>query len=171
MTTPYGQRWESDLMSPNPVWTKEPDIQSIANIVRTQLNIPSYFRCGITFLAQGACNRVYVAEVESTSYVFRVALPLDPLKVASEAATIGWLRENVSTAFLNFSAKMVQTNIPTAKVLAFDTTADNELHFPWMLMEHASGECLAKIWRRMDIGRKRKAVDQYVLSIIPFTCN
>ncbi|OCF39355.1 hypothetical protein I317_06840 [Kwoniella heveanensis CBS 569] len=78
----------------------------------------------------------------------RVGLPLDmPYKVESEVATAHFLRTILQ--------------VPTPRVLGYDSTNENELRFPWILMEFVPGQNFAdKEWRDISMIKKRRLVTQ-----------
>ena len=99
------------------VWLKEPDTSAIEKIVRHELDIPDTVSCTITFLAEGAFNKVYDVQYGSNKhYIMRVAAPVQPqLKTWSEVATIEYVGQN--------------TDIPVPSILKFNPSHDNELGF------------------------------------------
>ena len=101
---------------------KEPDIEAIERIARRELDVPDETFCVITFLAEGAFNKVYRVQCRSNAhYITRIPVPVQPrLKTLGEVATIGYVRQN--------------TKIPVPNVLKFDFSHNNELGFEWTLM-------------------------------------
>jgi hypothetical protein len=79
-----------------PAWAEEPNTAVIQCIVRRCLGIPPDSQCEAAFLIEGAHNKVYTVSTQGGTYIMRVALPLDPLKVASEVATMSFVRSQVS---------------------------------------------------------------------------
>ncbi|OIW29069.1 hypothetical protein CONLIGDRAFT_645208 [Coniochaeta ligniaria NRRL 30616] len=141
--------WKED-----PIWPSEPKISVIEKIVRSTLS-----RLGdggqakddfsVEFLAHGDHHKVYEVKDPSwpISYVFRVAIPIDPrLKLESEMATIQFLRQN--------------TKIPTARPIAWNSSAENELGYEWCLMEKVPGVELRKVWHQMPWEKKLDLVDE-----------
>ncbi|WVQ99122.1 hypothetical protein IAU59_006254 [Kwoniella sp. CBS 9459] len=78
----------------------------------------------------------------------RVGLPIhSPFKVDSEVATARYLREHLK--------------IPTPRIVAYDPTNSNELHFPWMIMDFVPGESVgSKTWRTISMAKKQRLVVQ-----------
>ncbi|KAK3375825.1 hypothetical protein B0T24DRAFT_509163, partial [Lasiosphaeria ovina] len=79
----------------------------------------------VDFLAQGTWNQVFlvVDKDRGDEFIFRVCLPVYPwFKTEAEVATIQFIRDN-------------NTSIPAPRVLAFDSSAENELGYEWILME------------------------------------
>ncbi|KAK4228111.1 hypothetical protein QBC38DRAFT_525128 [Podospora fimiseda] len=64
---------------------------------------------------------------KAPSYLFRVLLPVEPFfKTESEVAILTYLRQKVPT-------------IPVPKVIAYSSSAQNELGFEWIMMEDFTG--------------------------------
>ncbi|OCF39356.1 hypothetical protein I317_06841 [Kwoniella heveanensis CBS 569] len=146
---PYGLAWKIGF-GISPEWTVEPDLIVIENLARHHLDLPynSSIRCTVTYLSEGANNKVYKVETTNDTFVMRVGLPLDmPFKVESEVATCDFLRE---------------LSIPTPNVLAYDPTNDNQLRFPWMLMEMVNGEPAKGMedWRDIPMIKRKRLVKQ-----------
>ncbi|KAH8759413.1 hypothetical protein F5883DRAFT_681933 [Diaporthe sp. PMI_573] len=103
----------------------------------------------VHFLADGARHKIYEVTHPSwtTSYLFRVAIPLDPqLKMESEMATMEFVRR--------------RTTIPVPKPVAWSSSASNPLGFEWCLLEKAPGLELREVWRTMPWEGKLRVVDQ-----------
>ncbi|KAF8063573.1 kinase-like domain-containing protein [Lyophyllum atratum] len=144
--------WESGVLSPVPVWTREPGIPVIEAIARRHLcpDTSEEAACvsiTATFLAQGAFNKLYTITVDYGSsnnkkdYVFRVTLPVEPFyKTASEVATLSYIKNH--------------TSIPVPSVIAHSTTADNELGFEWILLEKVTGVDLRDVWPALPLPAK-----------------
>jgi hypothetical protein len=101
MTTTPGIHWKKGPFGHKPHWTDTPDVQVIEKITRKSLGLGPVNVCSVVFLAQGDFNKVYKVTTAVGVYIFRVALPLDPLKVSSEVATIEWVRANVNITSVN----------------------------------------------------------------------
>lgn len=151
--------WEFGVWGPVPRWLVDPDISIIKSLSRSYLQVPTEHHLNVTFLAEGALNKLYAIStsgdnvVESQlSYVFRVTIPVEPFyKTASEVATLSYIRKH--------------TSIPVPRVIAHSSTADNELGFEWILMEKIPGVSLKSTWREMDMEtkeRETRVVAQYV---------
>ncbi|OCF31047.1 hypothetical protein I316_07318 [Kwoniella heveanensis BCC8398] len=146
---PYGLAWKIGF-GISPEWTVEPDLVAMENLARHHLDLPynSSIRCTVTYLSEGANNKVYKVETTNDTFVMRVGLPLDmPFKVESEVATCDFLRE---------------LSIPTPNVLAYDPTNDNQLRFPWMLVEMVNGEPAKGMadWRDIPMIKRKRLVKQ-----------
>jgi aminoglycoside phosphotransferase (APT) family kinase protein len=134
----HGLEWKYQLFDVVPSWTVEPDMavaKSIA-IRHLPLTSPSY---DISFFSAGAFNRLFLlhplddAAGSVESFIMRVSLPVDPyFKTASEVATLQFVQKN--------------TSIPVPRVNAYDTSADNELGFEWILMTKVPGVALKSLW-------------------------
>ena len=132
------------------VWVKEPNMEVIESIVRRQLNVPDGTFCTVSFLAEGAFNKVYTVQVSSNDrYIMRIPLPVQPhLKTMSEVATIDYVRH--------------YTYIPVPAVLKFQATSQNELGFEWILMTHISGTQMGDQWRSISSLKKKLIVRNMV---------
>jgi aminoglycoside phosphotransferase (APT) family kinase protein len=83
----------------------------------------------VTFFAQGALNKLYLARTHTRDYLMRVSLPVHPhSKTLGEVTTLRYLRR--------------ETSISVPEVIAFDASADNEIGFEWILMERMPGVSL-----------------------------
>lgn len=102
----HGLGWNRGMLGEDetPIWTDEPDVNVIEQLSRLYLSIAVGERCSVAFLAEGSRNKVYTLETDHRTYVMRVGLPLDPIKVANEAATMAFVRDQVSTP----SSKMIR---------------------------------------------------------------
>ena len=130
---------------------RHPDIHIIKLLSRHHLQIPAWVHLSITFLARGAFNKLYAI---STSYVFRVTLPVEPFyKTASEVATLSYIREH--------------TSVPVPRVIAHSSTANNELGFEWILMERIPGVPLKNVWPEMDMETKVREVGRAMHAAAP----
>jgi len=135
----------------------------------------------ISFLAQGAFNKLYTVTLNSAanelpasaiasaqgartrSFVLRISLPVDPIyKTLSEVATTRYIRE--------------QTNIPAPEIYAYEWSTSlglesrpsdygtrsrsyNEIGFEWILMECMPGRQLRHVWEDLGWQWKEKLVD------------
>ena len=137
----------------------DPDISAIESLSRNHLQIPTEHTLTATLLAQGAFNKVYILITSDRDglesqlpCVFRFTLPVEPFyKTASEVATLSYIREH--------------TSVPVPHVIAYNSTADDEFGFEWILMERIPGVSLKSVWGEMDTEAKEKqtqAVARYV---------
>ena len=134
----HGLEWKYELFDVIPSWTVEPDMAVAKAIALRHLPVtPSSY--DIRFFSAGAFNKLFLlyplGDAGSTleSYIMRVSLPVDPyFKTASEVATLQFVRKN--------------TSIPVPRVIAFDSSADNELGFEWILKTKLSGVPLKSLW-------------------------
>ena len=104
-------------------------------------------RIDVQFFDQGSFNKLYSISCFgcSKTYLLRVALPLVPYyKVESEAAVLSYIKEN--------------TSIPVARVIAWDSSAANDLGFEWILLEMIDGVAVYDIWRKITWASKLKIV-------------
>lgn len=131
-----------------PVWPRQPNIGIIRSLARHHLatELPSPLDdtlLKVSFFDEGGFNKLY--EIcyagHDASYLLRVTVPIEPYyKTESEVATIAYLRAN--------------TTIPVPRVLAWNSSRDNELTFEWVLMEKMGGVSLFDVWRKMPWERK-----------------
>lgn len=135
--------WNSE-----PVWPCEPNINIVRSLAIQYLvaELPTPLdECllEVSFFAEGGFNKLYQISYTGhhTSYLLRVALPIEPYyKTESEVATIAYLRAN--------------TSIPVPQVFAWDSNANNELRFEWILMAKIDGIPLFDVWRKVPWERK-----------------
>ena len=136
-------QWEGGYWNSTPVWPQEPNIGVLKSLARRVLlfRLPAPVddnSLEITFFSAGAFNKLYLITYprHETSYLFRVTLPVCPFfKTESEVATLTYLLAN--------------TSIPVPHVFAWDSTANNELGFEWILMERLGGLPLGDVWRQI----------------------
>jgi len=136
-----------------PIWTSEPELNSIKDIVASLIlaePIETSDRDGlkVEFLADGAHHRIYEVNHPSlpTPYLFRVAVPVDPkYKMESEMATLVFLRQ--------------RSTIPVARPIAWDSSANNSLGYEWCLIEKLPGVELRDVWYKMPWEKKLDLVD------------
>ncbi|KDR72735.1 hypothetical protein GALMADRAFT_252952 [Galerina marginata CBS 339.88] len=132
--------WKVGATQTRPLWTTVPDVSVVEALSRPHLfphgdNLTGELT--VTFLAEGAFNKVYTVDVKSTSlvksFVFRASLPVEPGdKVRNEAATMMYIKQH--------------TKIPVPAVIAYDCSSENALGFEWILMERIPGAQLSEIW-------------------------
>jgi Ser/Thr protein kinase RdoA (MazF antagonist) len=129
-----GLEWKSTLIGLKPRWTEEPDIQVIERIARKRLGYTEDEPIDVTLFAQGASNKLYKIKVGNAEVIMRVSLPVYPrLKTESEVATLNWVRQKAP-------------DIPVPGVIAFDSNAQNELGFEWIIMSLIPGKPLSHEW-------------------------
>ncbi|ODM24201.1 hypothetical protein SI65_02089 [Aspergillus cristatus] len=125
-----------------PTWTITPDISIIKSLAVKHLP-EGYTDINATFFAEGSFNKLYCITSPhlAQQYLMRVALPVEPFfKTESEVATLAYIRQ--------------YTTIPVPKVLAYCSSAKNELGFEWVLMEGIEGVPLADVWDEMPFDSK-----------------
>jgi len=139
----HGLEWKYELFDVIPSWTVEPNMAVAKDIAVRHLPVtPSNYE--ITFFSAGAFNKLFLlhplddASGTLESFIMRISLPVDPyFKTASEVATLQFVRKN--------------TSIPVPRVIAFDSSADNELGFEWILMTKLPGVALKSLWESPDL--------------------
>ena len=139
----HGLEWTYEHFDIIPTWTVEPDMAVAKAIALRHLPVTtsSY---EIRSFSAGAFNKLFSLhppdDDSSTleSFIMRVSLPVDPyFKTASEVATLQFVRKN--------------TSIPVPRVIAFDSSADNELGFEWILMTKLPGVALKSLWESPEL--------------------
>ncbi|KAK4683631.1 hypothetical protein P7C73_g6603, partial [Tremellales sp. Uapishka_1] len=141
---------DSGLFEPD--WTVDPSVSAMEGIIRRYFHVPDRAPCNIVItLVPWRYDRLekkeYDVEAEGLRYRLRVALPLGlPHSILSEVATVRWIRQ--------------ETNIPTPEVLAFNPSADgdNDLRFPWMLLEVIPGHDFGQKWKTISMEKKEDVV-------------
>ena len=83
---PPGLAWVQRTFNLEPQWTVEPDPQVIEQTIQSLL--PSS-TVQVTFVAEGALNKLYGVKIDNEVFVMRVSLPVDPYyKTMSEVSTV-----------------------------------------------------------------------------------
>ena len=149
---PNPLKWTGNYYDRKAIWPMEPDIIIIRSLAMKHLaselpNIADLNKIEVQFFAQGSLNKLYSISFpgHSTSYLFRVALPLVPYyRIESEAAMLSYLKEN--------------TSIPVPRVIAWDSFVATDLGFEWILLEKIEGVALDKLWRGMPWDSKVRLV-------------
>ena len=138
----HGLEWKYELFGPIPSWTVEPDMAVAKAIALRHLPIHSDYE--IRFFAAGIFSKLFLLHLlddssgTRESFIMRISLPVDPyFKTASEVATLQFVRKN--------------TAIPVPQIIAFDSSADNELGFEWILMTKLPGVPLKSLWESPDL--------------------
>ncbi|KFY07810.1 hypothetical protein V492_06808 [Pseudogymnoascus sp. VKM F-4246] len=144
MTQPdfHGLTWISETFGVVPRWSLEPDPASIAELIKS-LGVQD---ATITFLAQGAFNKVYtVTSPSHPDVILRLALPVDPrFKTLSEVATMEWMLHH--------------TSAPLPRVLRYGESRANIVGMEWMLLTKVPGKHLGDVWRTLSYGAKEALV-------------
>lgn len=151
MTMPNqdGLEWVEGTFGLEPHWTKEPNTDIISQVVRKHLNLNLDVPINVTFHSKGAFTKLYNISTPSSSYLFRVSLPVEPHhRTESAVSTIAFARE--------------KTSLPSPHIVAFSSDNSNELGFEWMLMDNVPGTTLHKAWRKMSWDAKEAIVKQLV---------
>ncbi|KAL3457006.1 phosphotransferase enzyme family-domain-containing protein [Aspergillus heterothallicus] len=139
-----GLAWDESGLDIVPVWAREPNLEAVAKVCREKLDSQT---CDVSFFAQGAFNKLYLARTKSRDFLMRVSLPVHPhSKTKGEVTTLRFLRR--------------ETDIPVPEVIAFDDSSDNEIGFEWILMERIPGVSLYKKWRALSSFQKTAIVQR-----------
>ncbi|KAJ0416360.1 phosphotransferase enzyme family-domain-containing protein [Aspergillus carlsbadensis] len=142
-----GLAWDDRGLDIVPKWTREPNLEAIEEVCREKLRISDSEPCEVSFFAQGAFNKLYLAHTKNRDYLMRVSLPVHPhSKTIGEVTTLRFLRR--------------ETTIPVPEIIAFDASADSKIGFEWILMERMPGVSLYKKWRTMTAYQKAALVQR-----------
>jgi aminoglycoside phosphotransferase (APT) family kinase protein len=141
----HSRCWKNsdDSGSLEPVWPHELDIDVARKLAIACLPPDLFADADIKFFAQGSFHRLYCisSRLTAAKYLMRVALPVDPFfKTESEVATIEYIRRHSS--------------IPVPRIVAYASSASNELGFEWILMEKIDGVPLDCVWDDMTFNAK-----------------
>ncbi|OBT67684.1 hypothetical protein VE03_03533 [Pseudogymnoascus sp. 23342-1-I1] len=138
----HGLTWTPSLFSLDPSWSIEPHPAAIAELVKS-LGIAD---AEITFLAQGAFNKVYTISLPwKEDLILRIALPVDPrFKTLSEVATMEWMLHN--------------TSAPVPRVVRYGESRANVVGLEWILMTRLEGRHLGDVWQTISYEAKEELV-------------
>lgn len=143
-TSREGLAWDDNGLGPEPQWTREPEIQAVRRVCRRHLGVANDGSDGdfaVSFLADGAFNKLYHVKTARGQFVMRVSLPVDPRnKTRGEAATLQLVHR--------------KTDIPVPAVVAFDDSRASEIGFEWLLMDMIPGTPVYYRWRKMSMAQK-----------------
>ena len=93
---PSGLAWVQRTFNLEPQWTVEPNPQVIKQTIQSLL--PSS-TVQVTFLTEGALNKLYDVKIDDEAFVMRVSLPVDPYyKTISEVSTVDWISHTCHAA-------------------------------------------------------------------------
>ncbi len=129
----------------DPTWPREPDLEVARKLAIAHLPTDTFRNADIAPFAQGAFHRLYSisSTLTAAEHLMRVALPVDPFyKTESEVATMEYIRR--------------YSSIPVPRVIAFASSASNELGFEWILMEKVDGLPLDQFWDAMPFDAKSR---------------
>jgi aminoglycoside phosphotransferase len=139
-----GLQWVPTPVSLEPRWTVEPDLESIK---RTIEEVRPSQEVRVSFLAQGAFNKIYDIQAGNQDLIMRVSLPVDPqYKTLSEVATMDWMRHH--------------TSLPVPEIIAYYESRKNAIGFEWILMKKIPGKPLADAWKSIQYPAKEQLVQQ-----------
>ncbi len=127
----------------DPTWPQEPDIDIVRKLAVSCLPTDAFKHAEIAIFAQGAFHRLYCisSNLTDAKYLMRVALPVDPFyKTESEVATIEYVRKH--------------STMPVPRIIAYTSSASNELGYEWILMEKVDGVPLNDVWDIMPFDSK-----------------
>lgn len=137
------------LGDPAPEWTKDPDLDLVHTVMLKHIPSPDTLDSESlaikpSFFAAGAFNKLYALSLPTRpTYLLRVTLPLEPYyKVESEVATLRFVTAH--------------TKIPVPRLLAWDSSTENELGFEWILTEKIEGVGADECWSKMSMQAKEE---------------
>ncbi|GMG13725.1 unnamed protein product [Aspergillus oryzae] len=140
-----GLAWVQRLFNLEPRWTAEPDLQVIEQTIQSLL--PSS-TVQVTFLAQGALNKIYDVKIDNEVFVMRVSLPVDPYyKTMSEVSTVNWISRTA--------------NIPVPRIITYQSSRENPIGFEWIIMTKMPGRPLKELWRSLSFSAKTSLVGEF----------
>ncbi|KAI9668025.1 MAG: hypothetical protein M1821_000845 [Bathelium mastoideum] len=146
MSLQTGLRWVQNTFSWQPQWTMQPKLSAIKyEVAKTTHNQ----HADVSFLAQGAFNKIYNVEAGKEALIIRVSLPVDPhYKTESEVATLNWVKHN--------------TPLPVPDVVAYQPNrAETPVKFEWILETKVPGKLLGDAWHSMSYVAKERLVLQF----------
>lgn len=138
-----GLQWVPGELTPDPVWTIKPDLESIR---QTVAEYQKSHKISVSEIHRGI-SQIYEVRVDNQVLVMRVYLPLDPEnKTLSEVATVNWTRRH--------------TSLPVPNIIAYQASRENAIKFEWTLVEKIQGKSLKDSWRTMQYSVKEQLVQQ-----------
>ncbi|KAJ5413460.1 hypothetical protein N7465_005765 [Penicillium sp. CMV-2018d] len=142
---PPGLAWVQKTFNLEHQWTVEPDPQAIEQTIQSLL--PSS-TVQVTFLAEGALNKLYDVKIDNEVFGMRVSLPVDPYyKTMSEVSTMDWISRTA--------------NIPVPRVVTYQSSRENPIGFEWIIMTRMSGRPLKELWRSLSFSAKTSLVGEF----------
>ncbi|KAE8141294.1 phosphotransferase enzyme family-domain-containing protein [Aspergillus pseudotamarii] len=140
-----GLAWVQTVFNLVPQWTVEPNPQVIEQTIQSLL--PSS-TVKVTFLAEGALNKLYDVKIDNEVFVMRVTLPVDPYyKTMSEVSTVDWISRT--------------TYIPIPRIITYQPSRENPIGFEWIIMTKMPGRPLEELWRSLSFSAKASLVGEF----------
>lgn len=143
---PEGVIWQETTFGLEPKWAKEPDQRAIRATISSLY--PSSASPEVSFLAQGAFNKIYNVRVNDEDLIMRVSLPVDrAYKILSEVATLKWIN--------------AVTSVPAPEVIAYnDSQGKDAVGFEWILTTKLPGKPFSDRCRSVPLDAKIRLVKQ-----------
>ncbi|KAJ5611749.1 hypothetical protein N7528_008854 [Penicillium herquei] len=139
-----GLAWVQKTFSLEPRWTVEPKSEAIKQTVQS---LKPSSTVQVSFLAQGAFNKLYDVAIDNEVFIMRISLPVDPYcKTMSEVSTLDWISRT--------------TNIPVPRVINYQSSRENPIGFEWIFMTKMPGKPLKEMWRSLTFDRKECLVGE-----------
>ncbi|KAK3370745.1 kinase-like domain-containing protein [Lasiosphaeria ovina] len=133
-------------------WPREIDMEAARKLAVAHLPADTYSDATIEPFAKGGFHVLFLissaTDPAAPKYLMRIPLPVDPFfKTESEVATMEYVRKH--------------TTFPVPQVVAYASSASNELGYEWILMEKMPGVSVSEFWdETMPFdAKKRLAID------------
>jgi hypothetical protein len=140
-----GLAWVQKAFNLEPQWTVEPNTEAIERTIQT-LRPSSTIQ--VTFLAEGALNKIYEVKIDNEVFVMRISLSVDPYyKTMSEVATLGWISRIADT--------------PVPRVITYQSSRENLIGFEWILITKMSGKPLREVSRSLSFSANSNLVGEF----------
>lgn len=138
----HGLVWVEKAFDLEPQWTLEPDIEAIKQTIQS---VRPSNTIEVTFITQGAFNKLYDVRIDDEVLIMRISLPVDPYyKTMSEVATVDWIQRT--------------TNLPVPSIVSYQSSRDNLIGFEWILMTKIPGKPLGDKWTSLSFSAKSRLV-------------
>lgn len=140
-----GLAWVQKTFYLEPQWTVDPDLGAIKQTIQS---LRPFSTVQVTFLTQGAFNKLYDVKIDNEVFIIRVSLPVDPYyKTMSEVSTMDWISRTAS--------------IPVPRVITYQSSRESPIGFEWIIMTKMPGKPLKEIWRSLPFSAKTDLVEQF----------
>lgn len=149
-----GLTWITSYAAEIPSWTREPDLDAVHALIKSELNEEQDVKVSIH--SRCVLSKIYAVECASElKFMLRVSLPVDPqYKTLSEVATLKFVRLN--------------TSIPVPRPITFNARPKDGFPFEWTLMDRMPGQPLGSAWKTLSWDAKCnivKTVAEYMADL------
>ena len=142
-----GLAWVQKTFNLEPQWIVEPDLRAIEQTIQS---LQPSSTVQVTFLAEGAFNKIYDVKIDKEVFIMRVSLPVDPYyKTVSEVSTVDWISRTAS--------------IPVPRVITYQSSCENPIGFEWIIITRMPGKPLKKMWPSLSFSAKTILVGQFAI--------